>query len=64
MQILTIRKGLETFECKFKSFEKDLKHSNQIRTIRKGFEAFQCKFNNSKGTRGIRMQILTIQIRF
>ena len=61
MQILTIRKGFETFECKF---EKDLKHSNQTRTIRKGFEAFQCKFNNSKGTRGIRMQILTIQIRF
>ena len=44
MQILTIRKGFETFECKFESFEKDSKHWNQIRTIRKGFEAFQCKF--------------------
>ena len=40
MQILTIRKGLETFECKFELFEKDSKHSKQIRTIWKGFEAF------------------------
>ena len=44
MQILTIRKGFEIFECKFEPFKKDSKHLKQIRTIRKGFESFQCKF--------------------
>ena len=44
MQILTFRKGFETFECKFESFEKNSKIWMQIRTIRKGIEAFQCKF--------------------
>ena len=57
MQILTIQKGFKAFECKFKPFERDLKHSNensniskaiqsismQIRAIRKGLEAFECK---------------------
>ena len=58
MQILTIRKGFETFKFKFEPFERDSKYSNanfnhskgilsirmQILTIRKGFEAFECKF--------------------
>ena len=53
MQILTIRTGLEKFECKFEPFEKDSKYSiansnhlkgfwsirMQITTIRKGFDA-------------------------
>ena len=30
MQIRTIRKGLEAFECKFEPFEKNSKHSNII----------------------------------
>ena len=69
MQILTIRKGFETFECKFQPFEKDSKHSKQIITIRKEFEAFECKFeqlerdlkdsnansNHSKSISNIRM---------
>ena len=61
MQIRTIRKGFEAFECKFEPFETDSKHSNanpnhskeirtirmQILTIRKGFEAFdECKFES------------------
>ena len=44
MQILTIRKAFQTFECKFKPFEKDSKHLKQIRTIRKGLEAFESNF--------------------
>ena len=51
MQILTIRKGFEAFECKFEPFERDLKHSNAksnhpkgSRTIPKGFETFESKF--------------------
>ena len=58
MQILTIRKGFEAFECKFEPFERDSKGSNensnqlkgiqsirkQILTIRKGFKAFERKF--------------------
>ena len=58
MQILTIRRGFEAFESKFKPLKKDSKHSDdnsnhskgirrirmKIRTIRKGFEAFECKF--------------------
>ena len=58
MQILTVRKGFEAFECKFEPFEKDSKGSNansnhskgirsiqlEILTIRKGFKAFECKF--------------------
>ena len=55
MQILTIRKEFEVFECKFRPFERDPKHLNpnlnysneiwsirmQIRTIQKWFEAFK-----------------------
>ena len=58
MQILTVRKGFEAFECKFEPLEKDSKNSNgnsnhskgirsfqmKISTIRKGFEAFEYKF--------------------
>ena len=58
MQILTIRKRFEVFECKFKPLERDLKHLNansnhskvirsiriQIQTTRKGFEAFEINF--------------------
>jgi len=58
MQIRTIWKGFEAFECKFEPFERDSKHSNansnnskviqsirvQILTIRKGSEAFEWKF--------------------
>ena len=75
MHILTLRKGLERFECKFEPFEKDSKHLKQIRTIRKGFEAFESNFEQfekdlkdsnvnsklSKRIRSIRMQIRTIQ---
>ena len=57
MQIITIQKGFEAFECKFEAFESDSKYSNansnhlkgirsirmQIRSIRKWFEVFQCK---------------------
>ena len=52
MQIRTIWKGFEAFECKFEAFRGDSKYSNansnhsigiriirmQIRTIRKGLE--------------------------
>ena len=55
MQIRTIRKGYEAFECKFKPFETDLNANSNysktvqsirmyIQTIRKGIEAFECKF--------------------
>ena len=58
MQILTIRKEFEAFECKFQPFERDSKHlnpnsnySNEIRSIRmqiwtiqKGLKAFKCIF--------------------
>ena len=36
MQILTIRKGFETFECKFEPFERDLKDSNANSKYSKG----------------------------
>ena len=58
MQIPTLPKGLDAFECKFEPFKRDSKHSNansnysnriqsiriQIRTTQKGFEAFERKF--------------------
>ena len=44
IQILTIRKGFETFESKFKPLERDSKHSN-------------ANCNLLKGIRSIRMQI-------
>jgi len=48
MQILTIRKGFETFECKFEQFERDSKHSD-------------ANSSYSKGIQSIRMHILTIE---
>ena len=47
MQILTIRKGFEIFECKFEPFDRELKHSS-------------ANSNHLKGIRSIRVQILTI----
>ena len=58
MEIRTIWKGFEAFECKFGTLERVSKHSNanlkhlkgiqsiqlQILTIRKVFEEFNCKF--------------------
>jgi len=58
IQILTIRKGFEAFECKFEPFKRDSKHSNansnhwnqipsirmQIQTIQTRFEALEWKF--------------------
>ena len=41
MQILTIQKGFEAFECKFESFEIDLKYSNANSDHLKGFEEFE-----------------------
>ena len=60
IEILTIGKEFEAFECKFEPFKRDSKHSNansnrskgipsirmQIRTIRKGFKAFELKFES------------------
>ena len=45
MQIRAIRKGFDTFECKFEAFESDQKYSN-------------ANSNHSKGFQSIRMQIL------
>ena len=70
MQILTIRKGFEQFECKFYPLEPNLKHSNanfkpsseirsiwmQILTIRKGFEPFKCKLKPLEMVQSIRIQ--------
>ena len=74
MEILTIRKGIEAFECKFEQFEKIQSIQMQIRTIRKEFEAFECKFepfesdsnhsnvnsNHLNQIRTIRIQIKTL----
>ena len=57
MQIRTIRKGFESFECKFETFERDSKQSNpnlnhskgiqivpmEIGMIEKGFKASESK---------------------
>ena len=48
MQIRTIQKAFEAFECKFEVLKRDLKHSN-------------ANTNHSKGIWSIRMQILTVQ---
>ena len=48
MLILTIQTVFEAFECKFETFEWDLKHSN-------------ANCNTWKGIQSIRMQIRTIQ---
>ena len=75
MQILTIRKGFEAFECNFCLFEMDSKHSNansnhskeirriqmQIWTIWKEFEHLNQKSNHLKGIRNIWEQIGTVR---
>ena len=49
MQIWTIREEFKEFECKFKLFQRDSKHSKSIRSILmqilaipKGIDAFEC----------------------
>ena len=63
MQIQTIRTRFEAFECKFKPFERDLKHLNtkskhskgiqslqiQNLNIPKGFELFERDSKHSNG---------------
>ena len=75
IQIRTIRKGFEAFECKFEPFEIYSKHLNvnsndlkgirsiriQIRTIWKEFEALDRKFEPFERNWRIRMQIQTIR---
>ena len=51
MQIQTIRKGFQAFECKFELLERDSRHSNP-------------NPNHSKGIQRIRMQVLTIRMGF
>ena len=60
MQIRSIRKLLEAFECKFEPLERDSKDSNananhlkgirsiqmQIQAFQKEFNAFECKFES------------------
>ena len=41
MQILTIRKWFEVFECKFEPFENDLKDSNANVNHLKGIRSIQ-----------------------
>ena len=62
MEILTIRKIFEAFECKFEPFKRYSKHSiansnhskgirsveMQILAIRKGFEEFKIQFDQFK----------------
>ena len=48
MQIRTIQKGFEAFECKFEPLEMDSKHSN-------------ANSNQSKGIQTIRMQIWIVR---
>ena len=73
MQIQTIWKEFEAFDCKFKPFERDSKHtnansyhSNQIRSIRMQIptiqtkcEAFECKFKPF-----MKFQGLTLKCKF
>ena len=69
MQILTIRKGFEVFECKFEQFERIQSIQMQIWTIPKEFKAFECKFepfesdsNHSNVNSNHLNQIRTIRI--
>ena len=55
IQILTIRKGFEAFECKFEPFERDSKYSNANSNHSKGIQSIRMPI------RGIRIQILTIR---
>ena len=75
MQIETIRKAFEAFECKIELLERDSKRSNAnlnhskgirsirmlIWTIRKVFEAFESRFDPFERIRSIRVQIKTIR---
>jgi len=71
MLILTIGKGFEAFECKFKLFEWESKHSKANSSHSKEIQCIPMKFtpfeqnskhsNHSKAIRHIRMQILTIR---
>ena len=62
IQILTIRKTLEAFECKFEPFERDSKRSSP------NFYPFKmdsnATSNNLKGTQSIWIQIRTIRKEF
>ena len=44
MQIGTIQKIFEVFECKFEPFERDSKHSNAISNYLKGIGSVQMQF--------------------
>ena len=55
MQIITIQKGFEAFECKFEQFQKDLKHSST------NSNHLNASFNYSEGFQSILMQIITIR---
>ena len=59
MQIRTIQKGFEAFECKFKSFERGLKHSNPNSNHSTGHSNANSKL--SKGFWSFWMPILTIR---
>ena len=75
MQIETIRKGFEAFQCKLEPFEKDSKHSNPNSNHSKCFETFECKFeqlergskhsnpnsNHSKGFKAFKCKIQTFE---
>ena len=62
MQILTIRKGFEAFECKFEPFDRDLKHLNANSNHLKGIRSIRMQI--WKGIQGILMQILIVRTRF
>ena len=70
MLIRTIRKGLEAFEYKFETFERDLKHSNpnsnlskripNIRSIQSTRKDSNTNSNHSNEIRSFRMRMLTV----
>ena len=59
MQIRNIWKGFEAFECKFKPFEKDSKHSKVIQSIQMQIRTISNNSKHSKVILSILMQILT-----
>ena len=58
MQILSIWKGFEEYECKFEPFERDSKHSN---AYSKGFYHSNANFNYLNDIWNIRIQIVAIR---
>ena len=62
IQIQTIWKGLEAFECKFEPFERDSKHSksNSNHSFT-GFETFERDSKHLNPFRSIRMEIQTFR---